>query len=76
MRRTYGLNDESAKAVTAEKREEVTRDVFRLFDEDRNGAIEKEEWMRKCKEGVRLPDFGVCASRYLRDYDCLGLRSQ
>ena len=59
MRRTYGLADESTKDVTKEKREEVTREVFRLFDVDRNGVIEKEEWMQKCKEGVRLPDFGV-----------------
>ena len=59
MRRTYGLADESTKDVTKEKREEVTREVFRLFDVDRNGVIEKEEWMQKCKEGVKLPDFGV-----------------
>ena len=59
MRRTYGLDDESTKDVTSQKREEVTREVFRLFDEDRNGVVEKEEWMHKCMEGVRLPDFGV-----------------
>ena len=62
MRRTYGLDDESAKDVSAEKREEVTREVFSLFDTDRNGLIEKEEWMVRIKEGRRLPDFGV------RDY--------
>ena len=45
--------------MSAEKREEVTREVFRLFDEDRNGVIEREEWMRLSEKGVRLPDFGV-----------------
>ena len=50
------------KDVSAEKREEVTREVYRLFDVDKNGIVEREEWMEKCTEGVRLPDFGVSES--------------
>ncbi|MCJ1391358.1 hypothetical protein MMC18_004221 [Xylographa bjoerkii] len=59
VRRTYGLDDESARDVSAEKREEVTREVYRLFDMDKNGIIEREEWMALCESGVRLPDFGL-----------------
>ncbi|MCJ1335283.1 hypothetical protein MMC09_000551 [Bachmanniomyces sp. S44760] len=60
VRRTYGLNDENMKdKVSAEKKEEVTREVFRLFDGDRNGIIEREEWMKGCAAGARLPDFGL-----------------
>ncbi|MCJ1240804.1 hypothetical protein MMC14_008808 [Varicellaria rhodocarpa] len=60
VRRTYGLDDESAKDVPAQKREEVTREVFRMFDVDRNGVVERAEWMAKVGgEGVRLPDFGL-----------------
>lgn len=33
--------------------------MFKLFDSDRNGIIEKEEWMARSASGVRLPDFGV-----------------
>ncbi|MCJ1318852.1 hypothetical protein MMC15_004184 [Xylographa vitiligo] len=59
VRRTYGLDDESAKDVRPEKREEVTREVYRMFDMDKNGVIEREEWMGACENGVRLPDFGL-----------------
>ncbi|MCJ1482545.1 hypothetical protein MMC06_002711 [Schaereria dolodes] len=59
VRRTYGLEDESAKDVSVEKREEVTREVFKLFDTDRNGAVEREEWMEAIAKGSRLPDFGL-----------------
>ncbi|MCJ1416149.1 hypothetical protein MMC32_002484 [Xylographa parallela] len=59
VRRTYGLDDESAAAVGPDKREEVTREVYRLFDADKNGIVEREEWMGACADGVRLPDFGL-----------------
>ena len=62
MLRTYGLEDESAANVPDEKKEEVRKEVFRLFDQNRNGVIERDEWMEKIAEGVRLPDFGVRAS--------------
>ena len=70
VRRTYGLNDENMKdKVSAEKKEEVTREVFRLFDGDRNGIIEREEWMKGCAAGARLPDFGV-------SWEAMGLLSR
>ena len=55
----YGLEDESTKDVSKEKREEVTREVFKLFDADRNGVVERKEWMDGVAKGVVLPDFGV-----------------
>lgn len=58
MRRTYGLDDESTKDVSAEKREEVTREVYRLFDTNHDGLIEKDEYVRSREV---LPDFGVGA---------------
>lgn len=59
VRRTYGLDDESLEDVTDDKREEVTREVFKIFDADKNGVIEREEWMVRSARGARLPDFGV-----------------
>lgn len=56
MRRTYGLDDESSKDVSQDKREEVTREVYRLFDADHNGLIEREEFVRSKQA---MPDFGV-----------------
>lgn len=60
VRRTYGLDDESARGVSRDKREEVVREVWRLFDGDSDGVITRAEWMGAVGRGVRLPDFGVC----------------
>lgn len=60
IRRTYGLNDESTKDVSEEKREQVVKGVMDLFDEDQDGAISREEWLHAWTAGRRLPDFGVC----------------
>jgi len=56
---TYGLNDESSKDVSQEKRNEVAREVMRLLDKDGDGRVTKEEWMRFCEWGASLPDFGL-----------------
>ena len=62
VRRTYGLEDESNKGISAEKREEVTRETFRVFDVDKNGIIEQEEFESGWEEGRRLRDFEVSVS--------------
>ncbi|MCJ1292297.1 hypothetical protein MMC34_003847 [Xylographa carneopallida] len=60
VRRTYGLDDGAAAvAVDPDQREQVTREVFALLDADKNGVVEREEWMAACEAGVRLPDFGL-----------------
>ena len=60
IRRTYGLDDESAKDVEETKKADVVKAVKEIFDKDGDGVISKEEWMEGwMKEGKRLPDFGV-----------------
>lgn len=69
VRRMYGLDDESTKDVSREKREEVTREVYRLFDADHNGLIEREEFVRS---GEVMPDFGVRAAASAEREGCYG----
>ena len=60
IRRTYGLDDESLKDVSLEKKTSAVQEVVQLFDRDGDGLISKEEWMDGwVKEGKRLPDLGV-----------------
>jgi len=55
----YGLEHESNKHAPHEKREEVTRKIFAMYDSDKNGFIDKQEWLRGIHRGERLPDFGL-----------------
>ncbi|KAF3912407.1 hypothetical protein AA313_de0210119 [Arthrobotrys entomopaga] len=67
--RTYGINPVSgmayddtgheAKEIPYEKREEIVRSVFELFDYDNDGAVTKDEFEHGWGEGKRLPDFGL-----------------
>ena len=60
IRRTYGLDDESAKDVPSQKKQDAVQEVIGMFDKDGDGAISKEEWIDGWfKDGKRLPDFGV-----------------
>lgn len=59
VRRLYGLEHESMHDVPQAKREEVTREVFALFDLDHNGVIERTEFLAAHNKGAKLPDFGV-----------------
>ena len=34
-------------------------DVFRLFDLTQTGRITREQYLRKTKDGLKLPDFGL-----------------
>ncbi|KAK2766921.1 hypothetical protein FQN54_006236 [Arachnomyces sp. PD_36] len=58
VRTTYGLNDESNAGVSEERKQEVVREVFRLFDPNNKGHITKSDWMRLNQAGRKLPDFG------------------
>ncbi|KAI9834156.1 MAG: hypothetical protein M1826_005267 [Phylliscum demangeonii] len=62
--RTYGLEDESTKHVSQEKKDEVVRKVMDLIDFDKNGRIDRAEWMRFSAEKGRLPDFGLGDGRH------------
>lgn len=55
----YGMEDESAKDVTQEKKDDLLREILKLMDKNFNGVVEKEEWNRFSGEGGRLPDFGL-----------------
>ena len=71
VRRMYGLADESNAAVPEAKKQEVVDQVFAIYDENKNGVIEKDEFVRKDAAGIRLPDFGVS-----RGNEKAALRSQ
>ena len=69
IRRTYGLDDESAKDVPQETKTSGVQQVLDLFDKDGDGAISREEWLNGwVKKGKRLPDLGV---GYHRSYNAL-----
>ena len=60
IRRTYGLDDESAREVSEQRKGEVVNGVLGIFDRDGDGVVGKDEWMDGwVREGKRLPDFGV-----------------
>ena len=60
IRRTYGLDDETAKDIDSGKKEDITKIVIGIFDQNGDEMISREEWMDGwMKEGKRLPDFGV-----------------
>jgi len=60
IRRTYGLDDETAKEIDDGKKQDITKIVVEIFDRDGDGAISRKEWIEGwVKDGKRLPDFGV-----------------
>ena len=68
IRRTYGLDDESAKDVPVEKKANAVNEVLGMFDKDGDGGISREEWMDGwVKDGKRLPDFGVGCHNYVNE---------
>ena len=65
IRRTYGLDDETAKEIDEGKKTDIVKIVVEMFDKDGDGAVSREEWMDGwVKEGKRLPDFGVSGWEY------------
>ena len=65
VRRTYGLDDETAKDIDSGKKEDITKIVIEIFDQNDDGMVSREEWMNGwMKEGKRLPDFGVCLPKF------------
>ncbi|KAK0109739.1 hypothetical protein ONS95_002417 [Cadophora gregata] len=58
--KTYGMEDETAKDVTHEKKAEILREVLKLMDTNNNGLVEREEWTAFTQERKgTLPDFGT-----------------
>ncbi|KAI9732103.1 MAG: hypothetical protein M1834_004199 [Cirrosporium novae-zelandiae] len=58
VRRMYGLDDESLKDHSTEAKDKAVMDVFKIFDQDYNGMIGRDEFLQLSREGVKLPDFG------------------
>lgn len=60
IRRTYGLDDETAKEIDDGKKQDITKIVVEIFDRNGDGMISRQEWIEGwVKDGKRLPDFGV-----------------
>ncbi|KAK2746347.1 hypothetical protein FQN57_003229 [Myotisia sp. PD_48] len=59
VRRTYGLDDESNAGVSEERKQNMLREVFNLFDPLKTGVISQHDYLRLTKEGKKLPDFGL-----------------
>jgi len=57
--KTYGMEDETAKDVPQEKKDEILKEILKLIDENNNGVLEKDEWNRFTEKGGSLPDFGL-----------------
>ncbi|OAX85453.1 hypothetical protein ACJ72_00179 [Emergomyces africanus] len=59
VRRTYGLDDNSNASLTEERKQQILKEIFGIFDPQKTGAIKHSEWMRLSREGKKLPDFGT-----------------
>lgn len=59
MLRTYGLMDESNKAVTLARREEIARELLALLDQDGDSEVSAAEWRDFMDAGRTLPDVGT-----------------
>lgn len=57
--KTYGMDDPSAKDVPQEKKDKIVHDILELLDKNKNGLVEKEEFMEFSRTGGQLPDFGL-----------------
>lgn len=58
--KTYGMDDPSAKDVSQEQKDQIVREILKMFDRNENGVVEREEWTDVVGEGKgTLPDFGL-----------------
>ncbi|KAI1471034.1 uncharacterized protein F4812DRAFT_164251 [Daldinia caldariorum] len=57
--RTYGLMDESNKAVPQSRRDEIQRELLQLLDTNRNGIVTRDEFIAFIESGKTLPDVGT-----------------
>jgi methionine aminopeptidase len=58
--KTYGMTDPSAKDVTQDQKNKILEDIMRMFDQNGNYIVEREEWTAVMADGkTTLPDFGL-----------------
>lgn len=55
--KTYGLLDSSNAHLTTDQKENVVREVLKLFNPSGSGTVARDEWMSQTQAGFRLPDF-------------------
>ena len=56
--KTYGLLDSSNAHLTTDQKENVVREVLKLFNPSGSGTVTRDEWMSQTQAGFRLSDFG------------------
>lgn len=56
--KTYGLLDSSNAHLTTDQKENVVREVLKLFNPSGSGSVTRDEWMSQTQAGFRLPDLG------------------
>lgn len=59
FQRTYGLMDASNRAMTDERKAQVTRELMALLDGDGDGDVSRAEWAAFVAHGRTLPDMGT-----------------
>ncbi|KAI4142424.1 MAG: hypothetical protein L6R39_004940, partial [Caloplaca ligustica] len=59
IRRMYGLDDDSLSSTPESTKADVVRRTLERFDTDRDGAVQRAEWMDAWRRGERLEDFGL-----------------
>lgn len=58
--KTYGMEDETAKDVPQEKKDEIFREIMKLMDTNGNNVIERPEFLAFTEERKgTMPDFGT-----------------
>lgn len=63
--KTYGLEHETNKEVTAARRDEMTRQLLDLLDGDADRLVSLAEWMDFAeRDGKVLPDLGTGSGRH------------
>ncbi|EQL02931.1 EF-hand-like domain protein [Ophiocordyceps sinensis CO18] len=59
IQRTYGLMDPSNKALTEERKSQITHELMALLDGDGDGTVSRAEWSAFISQGHTLPDMGT-----------------
>lgn len=57
--RTYGLMDDSNKAMSEERKTQIGHEVMALIDANGNESVTKDEWLAYIAAGNTLPDMGT-----------------
>lgn len=59
IRRTFGLLDPSTAQISDPEKQAVVDTVLKIFDVNKDGMVQLDEFVSKWAAGDRLPDFGM-----------------